>query len=299
MTLWKVHCSEHVHPGIWRHWYRNQCVAVGWPPQDGFSFELEGTAMERGWRMAKRALQQIAIGDTILVSFNASRIGRIGTVSGLHLRDGDWNPLVPPRKGLANGELGRRIEVRWDLTCGPDDRDALVQLPPKLRFNGATLRLTIARIASPIEAAIRNAMRDPANWVRLDAGFAYERSLSEYIAAYPHHLEDGLMPHPDAKVREKVFPDRSRLDVLLMDRDGCPVVVECKQNAPAVADIRQLQRYMRHVAEQTGNQDVRGILVHGGSRRVRAEVALAANRSKRVTLAFYQVDVRFERSGGG
>lgn len=101
-------------------------------------------------------------------------------------------------------------------------------------------------------------MRDPSNWVRLDAGFAYERSLSDYIVAYPHRLEDGLIPYPDSKVREKVFPDRTRLDVLLMDRDGHPVVVECKQHSPTVADIRQLQRYVEHVAEQTGSRHVRG-----------------------------------------
>jgi hypothetical protein len=58
-------------------------------------------------------------------------------------------------------------------------------------------------------------MNDPTNWVGLLSHFKYEKALSDYIAAYPHHLEDGLVPYPNAKVREKVFTDRKRLDVLL------------------------------------------------------------------------------------
>ena len=72
-------------------------------------------------------------------------------------------------------------------------------------------------------------MNDPENWVGLLAHFKYERALADYIAAHPHHLEDGLVPHPDSKVREKVFSDHKRSDVLLLDWDDRPVIVECKQ----------------------------------------------------------------------
>ena len=78
-------------------------------------------------------------------------------------------------------------------------------------------------------------MNNSANWVSLLSHFDYERALSGYIATYPHHLEDGLVPYPYHQVREKGFPDRTRLDVLLLDqKTGWPVVVECKQDAPRV-----------------------------------------------------------------
>jgi RecB family endonuclease NucS len=50
------------------------------------------------------------------------------------------------------------------------------------------------------------------------------------------------MPHPEAKVRENAFPDKTRSDVLLVDREGTPVVVECKQGAPTLANISQPSR---------------------------------------------------------
>lgn len=295
MTLWKVHCEEDEYPGIWRHWYRHQCVAVGWPPGSGFTFE-DGPTADVGWRIARNALKKLSVDDAIVVTFKGNRVGRIGRITGLKLKDADWNPLVPRRHGLPEGELGRRIEVRWDLTCGPDDRDALVHLPPALRLSGASLRLTIARLDSLSEQMLRSAINDPANWVRLGGGFRYERSLSDYIAAFPHRLEDGLVTHPDSKVREKVFKDKTRLDVLLMDRDGNPIVVECKQQAPSVEDVKQLQHYLDLLKKETGSTGIRGLLVHGGSRRVSGSVSVVAARDKRITLVFHQLDVHFDRT---
>jgi RecB family endonuclease NucS len=106
-------------------------------------------------------------------------------------------------------------------------------------------------------------MNDPSNWVGLLSQFSYEKSLSDYIAAYPHRLEDGLLPHPDKKIRERVLNDRGRLDVLLLDRDSFPVIVRCKQHQPSVGDIDQLRRYIRRFAHEE-KQKARGILVHGG-----------------------------------
>ena len=295
MPLWKVHCEENNYPGIWRLWYRHQCVAVGWPPQDGFFFAVAPTK-DVGWRIARNALHKVSVGDSIVVTFKGNRVGRIGRITGLKLKDSDWNPLVPKRPGLPVGELGRRIEVRWDLTCGPDDRDALVHLPTALRLSGASLRLTIARLEAPSELSLRSAINDSANWVRLGGGFRYERSLSDYIAAFPHRLEDGLVTHPDSKVREKVFKDKTRLDVLLMDRDEKPVVVECKQHAPSIDDIRQLQHYLNLLEKEMERSDIRGLLVHGDSRRVSSPVAIAASEDKRIALVFHQLDVHFDKA---
>jgi len=39
-------------------------------------------------------------------------------------------------------------------------------------------------------------MGDQGNWVSLVPPFAFEGSLSDYIVAVPHRLEDGLRPFP-------------------------------------------------------------------------------------------------------
>jgi len=298
MTLWKVHCQENEFPGIWRHWYRNQCVAFGWPPSDSYRFAGYKTG-DRGWTTARKALRRVVVGDSVLVTLQNSRVGRIGTVTGLRLEDSEWNPLVPVRPGLPQGELGRRIEVRWDLTCGPDSGDSVVVLPRSVRLSTAALRVTIAEVTTPSEAELRFAMSDPTNWVGLNVGFKHERSLSDYIAAYAHRLEDGLVPHPDAKIRERVFADRTRLDVLLLDRDGRPVIVECKQDAPSVDAVGQLGNYLTLLSKETGRDDVRGLLVHGGSRRVRQEVAKAAQADGRISLVFHELRVDFDGSRSG
>jgi RecB family endonuclease NucS len=141
-------------------------------------------------------------------------------------------------------------------------------------------------------------MNDPANWVSLLAHFRYEKALSDYIAAYPHHLEDGLVPYPNAKIREKVFPDRTRLDVLLLDRKRMPVVVECKQGASTSENLRQLRAYMKALQKETGKKDVRGILVHGGARKLRPEIVRAAMRSPRVEIVQYRLQVDFAGFAG-
>lgn len=239
------------------------------------------------------------MGDSVFVTLKGHRVGRIGTVTGFKVADDVWDPLVPPRPGLPNGELGRRVEVRWDLTCGPTTIDSVVMLPTSVRLSGAALRVAIAQVTAPSEPTLRDAMNDQANWVGLNAGFRYERSLSDYIATYPHRLEDGLEPHPDAVVRERVFKDRTRLDVLLMDRDMRPVIVECKQDAPTAADVVQLSHYLDLLHRETGRVDVRGLLVHGGSRRAHASAMKAAAQDARIQLVFHDLRVEFDATRAG
>jgi len=136
-------------------------------------------------------------------------------------------------------------------------------------------------------------MNDPSNWIGL-LSFGYERALSDYIAAYPHRLEDGLLPHPDERVRERVFRDSSRSDVLLTDRDEKPVIVECKQGSPSLDDLKQIRRYMKRLKTET-DRDSRGILVHGGARNLRPEIAQAARKHPKVDIVQYSLGVDFAR----
>jgi RecB family endonuclease NucS len=147
---------------------------------------------------------------------------------------------------------------------------------------------------------IQKAAEDDKYWVSIGAGFAKERALSEFICVSPHLLEDGLRPYPSTAARELVFPDRSRLDVLLLDRDNNIVIVECKQNPPTVDDIGQLRGYMRNAEQLRAGlkvgRDIRGILVHGGARKLNEEVRTEMNRDPRVELVTFSVAVGFAPS---
>ena len=299
MTLWKVHCMEDKYPGMWLRWYVNQCAAVGWAARGGY--RLEGTSkLDDGWGRARAALKRMRLGDYVLVTLRGHRVGRLGRITALRTNDDDWDPLVPRRKDLPDGEMGRRIEVRWELKVGPPDRDFVVALPPDARLKGNELPPTIAEIKSRSVAAIIRAMDDPRNWVGLLA-FRYERAISDYIAAYPHRLEDGFTVYPDAKVREQRFSDRTRLDVLLADGDNRPVVVECKQQIPIAADLAQVRQYMAHIARKTGREreDVRGVIVYSGSRTVPTATLNLANEYPAVSLVSYTLGLTFAPSSTG
>jgi len=282
---------------MWHRWYRHQCVAVGWHAKWGF--KLLGGKSDAGWARARTALQRIQVGDDIVVALQGHRVGRIGQVTGKRVDDGQWDPLVPVSKHRPDGEMGRRIDVRWDLACGPDDRDMVVALPEQARFSSGELRPTIAEVRSVSPADLRQAMNDPASWVGLLSHFHYERALSDYIAAYPHRLEDGLVPHPDDKIRERVFGDGTRLDVLLLDRDSRPVVVECKQGHPTHENLDQLRHYMKLLVQETGCKDARGILVHGGARKLRRDITEAAQARPAVEIVQYLLQIDFASSGAG
>jgi RecB family endonuclease NucS len=147
---------------------------------------------------------------------------------------------------------------------------------------------------------ILSAVEVEENWVSVVPGFAKERSMSEFISVAPHLLEDGLRPYPSAAARELVFPDMSRLDVLLLDRDENIVIVECKQGYPSLEDIAQLRGYMRNAAQlRTGlrvGRDIRGILVHGGARKLTDEIRKESIKTPKVELVTFSVSVGFAPS---
>jgi hypothetical protein len=294
MRLWRVMCLENQFPGMWQRWYRHQAVGLGWPPGDGFKL-ANVHPTDAGWNRAREALKQVQIGDAIVVALRDHRVGRLGYVTGTAVSDAEWLPLVPPSKDYPSGEMGRRVLVRWDLTVGPESRDLVVALPQNVRFNSGELRPTLGQIRSLTLPQLAGAMNDQANWVGLLTHFDYERALSGYIAAYPHRLEDGLLPHPNERVRERIFKDRTRSDVLLTDREGIPVIVECKQGPPTVEAVRQLRHYMSLLQLET-EQQPRGILVHGGSKKLASAVAGEAALSPPIEIVQYSLQVDFNRS---
>lgn len=285
---------ERSYPGMWQRWFKNQCVAVGWANTWGYN--LEGpTKGGRGWSQARNAIKEIDIGDYIVVALHGHKVGRLGQVTSKSIEDDKWDPLVLPCKDMPDGEMGRRIFVRWDLTVGPDDYDLAIQLPDSCVFTSGELRPTVSIIKSRTVKELSKTMNDPTNWVGLLGNFRYEKALSDYIAAYPHHLEDGLLPHPNTKIRERVFKDRTRLDVLLVDRNNTPVIVECKQHSPSIEDLRQLRHYISCLSAETGLM-ARGILVHGGAQKIRDEIKIETNKKPDIEIVHYRLRVDFTSS---
>ncbi len=296
MANWKINCMEDEYPGLWHTWFREQVVAVGWPPDE---YGLQTPTKVRAWSDARRYLMQVNAGDKVIVQLKNWRVGRIGTVLRKQIEDGEWNPSVPPQGGDL-GEMGRRIEVRWDLTTGPLTPTYVVELPTEAHPNMRIWRPTISQVPDAAFTAMEEAIREESNWVSLIPGFASERALSEYISASPHLLEDGLVPYPSESARELVFPDQTRLDVLLLDRDGNIVIIECKQGAPSLQHVEQLRGYMRNAEKlRTGlkiGKNIRGILVHGGARKLSPEVRAESKRVPQIELVQFSVSVGFTAS---
>ena len=289
--LWKITCMEDDWPGLWHRWIRHQCVTVGYSPTWGYKLVGGKTKGERDWIKARNALADIEIGDVIVAALPGRRIGRLGEVIRKEIDEDRWNPIVPPSHDNADGEMGRRISIRWDLENSPDDLNDVVQLPEGFNLG----RGTLTRVYRKPLRWFREVMANPANWVGLLGRFGYERALSDYIALYPHRLEAGMLAHPGTKIRERILSDRTRLDVLLIDRAGKPVIVECKQDSPTVDAIRQLRHYIRLMTKETGERS-RGIIVHGGARKLHRSVWHEARKSPRVEIIQYKLDVDFAPS---
>jgi hypothetical protein len=301
MNYWKVYCMEDSYPGLWHTWFTRQVAAVGWAARWGFSLRSTGKAQNRAWTQAKAYLLDMEPGDRLVVQLRSHRVGRIGTITDLKIEDRDWNPTVPGTKDEPDGEQGRLIHVRWDLSFGPLTPNMVVSLPEHARFGkGSESRWTVYPLDANVFGRIEQAMRTEENWVSLQSGFDRERWLSDHLSVSPHELEAGMRPYPSAKVREQVFDDGTRSDVLLLDRDGNPVVVECKQDAPAIDHLRQLRGYMakmeKLVRDRGEGRTVRGILVHGGPRRVHLDVRRDSERNPAVELVRYVANVDFTRS---
>ena len=288
---------EDDYPGLWQTWFLQQTVAIGWPSPH---FSLEGPTPDRSWAAARVAASQVRIGDRIVVQLSNSRVGRIGTVTRVKIEDAEWDPTVPVDKENPEGEMGRRIEVRWDLHVGPVSPSAVARLPVEARFKGRALRSTIVRLKEEAVEKIVFALSVESNWTSVHSGFASERAISEYIGTFPHLLEDGLRPYPSVKTREFAFSDKRRSDVLLLDRQGRLVIVECKQNSPCEADVNQIRHYMamarKEVLGPKSKTPIRGVLVHGGSRKIPESVMRLAMVQPHIELVRFAVSVNFASS---
>jgi hypothetical protein len=274
MAYWKINCMADSYPGLWQTWFIQQTVAIGWPPDE---WKLFGGRDNGGWRSARSTALRVKLGDKIIVQLSKGHVGRIGTVTSIRIADDKWAPTVPEDDEYPLGEMGRRFEVRWDLTAGPIAPSAIAKLPEEARFKGSNLRYTISPISAVNFAKIEKALAIESNWTLTNSTFKLERSLSDYIGSFPSSLENGLRSYP--KAREYRFKDGTRIDVLLLDRDDSLVIVECKQGAPSLKNLSQVQGYVKNAKVEiigSTKRKIRAILVHGGPRNVEPKIRKAA-----------------------
>jgi len=242
----------------------------------------------------RNVLPEIQSGDLVIAQLPGSRVGRIGEVIRMEVEDKYWKPLVPKSKHDPYGEMGRRILVRWDLAHGPLDHNLIIELPHDARFTSGLRRSPISELSKRQFNKIAKAAKDKKNWGPYAPHvFSEEKSISDFLAANPQSLEDGLKPYPSMRVREHVFGGRSRADVLLIDLKGRPVIVECKQGAPRPENLRQLRKYMRIAGRVIGKKP-RGILVHGGSVRLAPDVLKEKRLQPKVDFVRYKIYVNFD-----
>ena len=215
-----------------------------------------------------------------------------GEVLRLAVTDEEWDPLIKsPEFGY--GEQGRQIHVRWDFTIGPPESEYACRLPQESRLSSGKARKTISRLSPTEFNGLRSALSDKSNWApAFGHRFKIEGALSDFISTYPGKLEPGLMPLVSHRIREKGV-DGGRIDVLLQDGTGRPVVVECKQHGASVGNLKQLQRY-RKAVKGILKQEPRGILVFGGAPSVGPEVMREAKKLG-IELVAHRVDVDFQR----
>lgn len=177
---WLIICPEpRVRRGIWRTWYREKYLAIGWPPaghceevdEPGWSYE--GVTKDSGWAYKQRCLHAMKIGDKVIPFLLKSRIGPVATIRALHVRDDEWNPSVPAgvyRNRAENDphlstvpELGRRIEVQWDTEGMPPEGKAA-----RVAGRGVLSRSTIRPIREQEFTALVTVLGDRRTWVDLD-----------------------------------------------------------------------------------------------------------------------------------
>lgn len=112
-----------------------------------------------------------------------------------------------------------------------------------------------------------------------------EKDLQAYVAANPHALEPGLTLFDEDHPTE--YPTEvGRIDILLKDKAGTPVVVETKRRMGSDRVIGQTMRYMGWLRKE-GHKQVRGVIVlHDEDERLTTAM-LAAPPS--ISLKYYAV----------
>jgi hypothetical protein len=122
--------------------------------------------------------------------------------------------------------------------------------------------------------------------------FALEADLRDFLAANLQVIEPGLMLYCDGEQDGVEFSvDGGRIDILAIDRNGTPVVIELKLSKGRNRAIGQLLYYMGWIDQNLGKGRSRGIIV---ARDIPYDLLLATQRASGVSLYRYRVSMTVE-----
>ncbi|MFC2046503.1 endonuclease NucS domain-containing protein, partial [Chloroflexota bacterium] len=125
----------------------------------------------------------------------------------------------------------------------------------------------------------------PEDWISLTV----EKDLENFIAAQPYVIEPGL-----TLVKTQYETGVGRIDLLLKDRQGRPVVVETKRGRESDKVVGQVLRYMGWLLANENDQ-VRGIILVS---EPDARLEYAAFAVPNIDLVTYKVRFELERQSG-
>lgn len=275
---WIVICPERqAKGGLWRVWYREKCVAIGWPPS---SYHPDGPTDSTGWRWARECLRKMEPGDTVIPYLQQWRVGPVGIIRKVHLADEERNPTVPKGAYALNPdepELGRRIEVDWQTKdMPPDGKGALIPLNKRLRRPDAIY--TVEQLKPERYADLVSILGDSQNWVSVGDADApvsdalpseaeapqlkvLEETLQKLLSQNLALIEPGLAPHTEYPLQE-FMTDVGRIDILCVDQAKRLVVIELKAGFADDRAVGQIARYMGWVKQNLPEgPELRGILI--------------------------------------
>ncbi|MBI4267589.1 MAG: DUF91 domain-containing protein [Chloroflexi bacterium] len=129
-----------------------------------------------------------------------------------------------------------------------------------------------------------------------ETAFAYEDNLRDYLARNPGKIEPGLKLFVDSEGKEGVeYPvdaQGRKVDILALDKNNLPVVVELKVSRGHERVIGQALYYKNRVREIIGSAKARVVIV---AREITPELKVAVEGLADCELFEYELSVNLKR----
>lgn len=123
--------------------------------------------------------------------------------------------------------------------------------------------------------------------------FALENHLRDFLAKNLDKVEKGLSLYRNEENTGIEFSvDGGRIDILAVDKENKPVVIELKLSAGRNKVLGQILYYMSWVDQNLGLGKSRGIII---ANSIYPELQLAVSRAPGVELAIYKMQFSIER----
>ncbi len=125
--------------------------------------------------------------------------------------------------------------------------------------------------------------------------FALESHLRDSLAKNLEKIEKGLTLYRNGETTGVEFSvDSGRIDILAIDKDGKPVVIELKLSQGRNKVLGQILYYMSWIDRNLGLGNSRGIII---ASEIYPELQLAVARAPGIELAIYKMQFSVERVG--